>query len=467
MTSAAFRYVNGVLHAEDVPLDRLAAKAGTPCWVYSASALEQRYKAFAAAFAGLDSLVCYSLKANSNQAVIATLGRLGAGVDVVSAGEMHRALAAGIPAGKIVFAGIGKTADEMAEALKAGILQFNVESEPELRLLSKVASARKKTAPVSLRVNPDVDARTHAKIATGKKENKFGIDIAQAAALARLAATLPGIRLQGLAVHIGSQVTDVDPYHDAFARVGELAQELNAAGHSITRLDFGGGLGVVYDPASNSGAPPALDSYAGAVRGALARLPGSGKGIEIVLAPGRWLVADAGILLTRVLYMKSGAAKRFAIVDAAMNDLIRPTLYEAHHPMRPVAEPASRETEVVDVVGPVCETGDFLALDRTLPRLRDGDLLAIEVAGAYGAVMSSTYNARPLAPELLVRKGTWAVIRPRQPLQALIGMDHLPPWIKLPKGPAPSKKPERTPKGRNRRSGKVVSSQRNRKKWRG
>jgi diaminopimelate decarboxylase len=324
-----------------------------------------------------------------------------------------------------------------------------------------VASARKKTAPVSLRVNPDVDARTHAKIATGKKENKFGIDIARAAEVARLAAKLPGIRLQGLAVHIGSQVTDVDPYHDAFARVGKLAQELNADGHAITRLDFGGGLGVVYDPASNSGAPPALEYYAAAVRGALGQLPGGGQGIEIVLAPGRWLVAEAGILLTRVLYMKSGAAKRFAVVDAAMNDLIRPTLYEAHHPMRPVIEPTSRDTEVVDVVGPVCETGDFLALDRRMPKLRDGDLVAIEVAGAYGAVMSSTYNARPLAPELLVRKGTWAVIRPRQSLQALIGMDRLPPWIKLPKEPA------KASKGRNRPTGKIVTSQRRKKKRRG
>ncbi|HEV8679255.1 MAG TPA: alanine racemase, partial [Stellaceae bacterium] len=252
MTDAVFGYRNGVLHAEDVPLDRIAKKVGTPCWVYSAAALEARYRAFAGAFAGLDALVCYSLKANSNQGVIATLGRLGSGVDVVSAGEMQRALAAGIPASKIVFAGIGKTADEMTQALDAGILQFNVESEPELRLLSKVAVARRKTAPVSLRVNPDIDARTHAKIATGKKENKFGIDIGHAPDVARLAKTLPGIALQGLAVHIGSQVTDVDPYHAAFARLGELAGELNSGGHRITRLDFGGGLGVGYDRASNS-----------------------------------------------------------------------------------------------------------------------------------------------------------------------------------------------------------------------
>ncbi len=455
MTETAFRYCHGVLHVEGVPLDRLADKVGTPCWVYSSAALEARYRAFAAAFGGLDALVCYSLKANSNQAVIATLGRLGAGVDVVSAGEMRRALAAGVPASKIVFAGIGKTAEEMAQALDAGILQFNVESEPELRLLSQVATKRRKKAPVSLRVNPDVVARTHAKIATGKTENKCGIDIAPAPAVAKLAATLPGIALQGLAVHIGSQVTDVDPYHAAFARVGELARELNGSGHRLTRLDFGGGLGVVYDPASNSGAPPALGSYADAVRGALSRLPDGGRGIEIVLAPGRWLVAEAGILLTRVVYMKGGIAKRFAIVDAAMNDLIRPTLYEAFHPMRPVSEPQSQAMEVVDVVGPVCETGDFLALGRPLPPLRDGDLLAIEVAGAYGTVMSSTYNTRPLAPELLVRGETWAVIRPRQTVESLIGLDRLPPWIQ----------PKR-PKARNRPSTKRVSQQRSKKRRR-
>jgi diaminopimelate decarboxylase len=460
MSDAPFRYRHGVLHAEGVALPRIAKEVGTPCWIYSAAALEARYRAFTAAFSGLDALVCYSLKANSNQGIIATLGRLGSGVDVVSAGEMQRALAAGIPPSKIVFAGIGKTADEMAQALDAGILQFNVESEPELRLLSKVAMARKKTAPISLRVNPDVDARTHAKIATGKKENKFGIDIAQAADVAQLAKTLPGISLQGLAVHIGSQVTDVDPYHAAFARLGELARELNGNGHRITRLDFGGGLGVVYDRASNSGAPPALASYADAVRGALAKLPNGGKGTEIVLAPGRWLVAEAGILLTRVVYMKHGAAKRFAIVDAAMNDLIRPTLYEAHHPMRPVIEPGSSRTVTVDVVGPVCETGDFLALDRALPPLQEGDLLAIEMAGAYGAVMSSTYNARPLAPELLVQGESWAVIRPRQTVESLIALDRLPPWIK------PAKTKPRGAKGRNRASTKRVSQQRSNKKRR-
>jgi diaminopimelate decarboxylase len=442
-------YRRGVLHAEGVRLDRLAAEIGTPCWVYSAGALEARYRAFANAFAGLNATICYSLKANSNQAVIATFGRLGAGVDVVSAGEMRRALAAGIPARKIVFAGIGKTADEMGQALDAGIAQFNVESEPELRLLSQVAKARRKVAPVSLRINPDVDARTHAKISTGKKENKFGIDLAHAHEVARVAAKLPAIALQGLAVHIGSQLTDVDPHVAAFVRIGELARALIAEGHAISRLDFGGGLGVVYNPEVEGAAPPALDTYAAAVRRALETVGGKGRKFDIVLAPGRWLVAEAGLLLTRVVYMKTGIAKRFAIVDAAMNDLIRPTLYEAFHPMRPVLAPKGAATQAVDVVGPVCETGDFLALNRKLPPLHDGDLLAIEVAGAYGAVMSSTYNTRPLAAEVLVRGTKWAVVRPRQSVQALIGFDKKPPWL------APSRAA-----GRNRPAGKAVSSQR-------
>jgi diaminopimelate decarboxylase len=443
-----FSYRRGVLHAEGVRLDRLAAEIGTPCWVYSAGALAARYRAFAKAFAGLRATICYSLKANSNQAVIATFGRLGAGVDVVSVGEMHRALAAGIPAAKIVFAGIGKTEDEMAQALDAGIAQFNVESEPELRLLSSVAQARRRTAPVSLRVNPDVDARTHAKISTGKKENKFGIDIAHAPDVARLAKTLPAVALQGLAVHIGSQLTDVDPHVAAFAKLGDLARALIGEGHDLRRLDFGGGLGVVYNPAVEGAAPPALDTYAAAVRRALGN---DTKRFEVVLAPGRWLVAEAGLLLTRVVYMKTGVAKRFAIVDAAMNDLVRPTLYEAYHPMRPVIAPADGATETVDVVGPVCETGDFLALSRPLPPLKDGDLLAIDVAGAYGAVMSSTYNTRPLAPELLVRGRTWAVIRPRQTLAALIGLDKIPSWLQ---------------RGRNRAAGKAVSSQGRRRRQR-
>ena len=449
----AFAYRRGVLHADDVRLDRLADAVGTPCWVYSARALEQRYREFADSFRGLDALVCYSLKANSNQAVIATLARLGAGADVVSGGEMRRALAAGIPADKIVFAGVGKTADEMNAALKAGIRQFNVESEPELRLLSRTAAALRKRAPVVLRVNPDVDAKTHAKITTGKKENKFGVDIDLAPRVARLAAELPGIDFRGLAVHIGSQLTSVEPFAAAFQRLAELSNELIAAGVPISRLDFGGGLGVNY----RGEQPPPISWYADAVRSSLDLLPKGGKGVEIVLAPGRWLIAEAGALLTRVIYVKSGTAKRFLIVDGAMNDLLRPAMYDAFHPMRPVVEhPETAAQEAFDVVGPVCETGDLLAAARPLPVLATGDLLAIEVAGAYGAVMSSTYNARTLAPEVLVRGAKWAVVRPRQTIESLIGLDRLPPWLQGGKK-APARKPsarKKQAKKRQSRGGK-------------
>jgi diaminopimelate decarboxylase len=454
-----FHYKNGVLHAEDVSLDSIAEKVGTPCWVYSASALEERYKTFAAAFAGFDATICYSVKANSNQAVISTFARLGSGADVVSVGELHRARAAGIPPKKIVFAGVGKTADEMAAALKIGILQFNVESEPELRLLSHVASRLKKKAPVTLRVNPDVDAETHHKITTGKKENKFGIDIADAREIAKLAASLPGIEMQGLAVHIGSQITEIDPFAAAFARLGELANTLIADGHQLRRLDFGGGLGVTYDSES----PPPLEisanannSYVGAVRGALDLLPNRGKGIGIIFEPGRWLVANAGILLTRVNFTKVGSDKSFVIVDAAMNDLIRPTLYESFHRIRPVRETTpDAATAAVDVVGPVCETGDYFALDRALPALGEGALVAVEDTGAYGATMSSTYNTRPLAPELLVKQAKFAVVRPRQSLATLIGLDRLPPWLGK-----PSKSSKQPKKGVSRQVGKSKKGRR-------
>lgn len=418
-----FQYRRGVLHAESVRLDRLADTVGTPAYVYSHQALVARYRAFAGAFAGLDATVCYSVKANSNQAIIATFARLGAGADVVSQGELFRALAAGVPADKIVFAGVGKTAEELEAGLKAGIMQFNVESENELRLLSQVAARKKRRAPVALRINPDVDALTHEKISTGKHENKFGIEIPRARELARLAATLPGIELQGLAVHIGSQITTVEPFAAAFARMAELARELITAGHPIRRFDMGGGLGVVY----NNESPLDLAAYAGAVRAAVDGLP-----VHVVLEPGRYLVADAGILLSRVIYMKEGADKRFAIVDAAMTELIRPALYEAHHPVTPVAEPRrGANLAAIDVVGPVCESGDVIAIDRPLPPLADGDLIAIGVAGAYGAVMSSTYNTRPLAPEILVDGRRHFVIRPRQQYKDLIDLDHLPPgWAR-------------------------------------
>jgi diaminopimelate decarboxylase len=415
---SGFHYRRGVLHAEDMRLDKLAEAVGTPAYVYSYQALAARYRAFAAAFAGLDATVCYSVKANSNQAIIATFARLGAGADVVSQGELLRALAAGVPPAKIVFAGVGKTADELAAGLKAGILQFNVESENELRLLAQVATRLKRRAPLALRINPDVDALTHEKIATGKHENKFGIEIPRARELAKLAASLPSLDLQGLAVHIGSQITTVEPFAAAFARMAELARELLAAGHRIRRFDMGGGLGVVYD----SETPPDLSSYAAAVRAAVDGLP-----VHVVLEPGRYLVAEAGILLSRVIYMKEGAEKRFAIIDAAMTDLIRPALYEAHQPVIPVAEPrAGANLATIDVVGPVCESGDVIAVDRALPPLADGDLVAIGMAGAYGAVMSSTYNTRPLAPEILVDGARHTVIRRRQAYKDLIAMDHLP-----------------------------------------
>jgi diaminopimelate decarboxylase len=419
----AFHYKNGVLHAEDVPLPALAARHGTPAYVYSTAALTERYRDFAASLSGLPVTICYALKANSNQAVIATFARLGAGADIVSAGELKRALAANVPPKKIVFAGVGKTEAEMALALDSGILQFNVESEPELRALSRVAEARGRTAAVCLRINPDVDAQTHAKITTGKSENKFGIELVRASEIADLAARLPGIELQAVGIHIGSQLTSIEPFRAAFARVAELARTLLGRGHALKRIDFGGGLGVSY----GNGAGPDLKAYAQAVRDAV-----RGLQLDIILEPGRYLVADAGILLTRVIYMKDGITKRFAIVDGAMNDLIRPTLYEAWMPIRPVAEPAAgAPTSPVDVVGPICESGDYLALDRPLPPLVAGDLIAIGAAGAYGAVMASTYNSRPLAPEILVNGSEAAIIRPRESLDALIAADRLPPWLEL------------------------------------
>ena len=424
---SAFAYRRGGLHAEDVPLERIAAEVGTPVYVYSTATLLARYRDFERAFAGLKATICYALKANGNQAVVATLARAGAGADIVSEGELKRALAAGVAPERIVFAGVGKSEGEMRAALAAGIKQFNVESEPELRLLSRVARTAGRIAPVNLRINPDVDANTHAKITTGRTENKFGIDIASVDRVAALARELPGLELRGLAVHIGSQLTSVSPFRDAFARLGEVARRLIGNGHRITNLDFGGGVGIPYD----RDAPPDLGDYAAAVRDAVA-----GLDVEIVLEPGRFLVAEAGVLLSRVIYMKDGGVKRFAIVDAAMNDLIRPTLYEAFHPIRPVREPLPHaDPVVVDVVGPICESGDVLASDRPLPPLDAGDLIAIGAAGAYGAVMASTYNARPLVPEVLVDGDRFAVVRPRQTHEELIALDRLPPWLEDVKAP--------------------------------
>lgn len=416
-----FNYRDGALHAEDVPLSRIAEAVGTPAYVYSQSTLEAHYRAFADAFAGQKATVCYAVKANSNQAVIRLLARMGAGADVLSEGELRRALGAGVPAAKIVFSGVGKSRHEIALALEAGVGQINIESEPELALISDVASAMGKRAAVALRVNPDVDAHTHEKITTGRKENKFGIDIDRAPAIYDRAGKMPGIEVVGVAVHIGSQLTDLTPFRDAFALVAELVGRLRAAGHDIRRLDLGGGLGVPYQDE----VPPSPAEYAAVVKDVAGPL-----GVEVVLEPGRLITANAGILLTRVLFVKEGDSKTFVVVDAGMNDLIRPTLYDAWHRIVPVAErPRGTPERPVDVVGPVCETGDIFARDRALPVLNSGDLLAVRSAGAYGAVMASTYNSRPLLPEVLVKGASFAVIRPRQTIEELMGLDVMPDWL--------------------------------------
>jgi diaminopimelate decarboxylase len=363
------------------------------------------------------------MKANSNQAVLKTLARLGSGADVVSEGELKRALAAGIPRDKIMFSGIGKTARELALAVDEGILCVNVESEPELELLSTIAASKGRTAHVSMRVNPDVDAQTHAKIATGKAENKFGIPISRARAVYAQAAKLPGLTVAGVDMHIGSQITTLKPFDDAFTLLTDLVRGLRADGHHIEHVDLGGGLGIPYR--DDNEPPPDPAAYAEVVKRATRDLD-----CTLIFEPGRLIVGNAGILVTRVLYVKRGETKNFVIVDAAMNDLIRPTLYDAHHQIQPVAEPSPQARRLVaDVVGPVCESGDYLALDRDLPEPKPGDLLAVMSAGAYGAVQSGTYNTRPLVPEVLVRGAEWAVVRPRLEADAIIALDRLPPWL--------------------------------------
>jgi diaminopimelate decarboxylase len=416
-----FTYKNGALHAEGVPLARIAEAVDTPAYVYSSATLVHHFRTFADAFKGQDAEVCYAVKANSNQAVITTLAREGAGADVLSEGEMRRATAAGIPASRMVFSGVGKSRSEIALALSEGISQINVESEPELELISEIAASMNTRAPIALRVNPDVDAHTHEKITTGRKENKFGIDIARAPAVYQRAAALPGINVVGVAVHIGSQLTDLTPFRDAFTLVAELVTELRAAGHDISRLDLGGGLGVPY----RDEVPPAPADYAAMVKQTVGHL-----GARLVFEPGRLIAANAGILLTRVLYVKTGDTKTFVVVDAGMNDLIRPTLYDAWHTIVPVNEPARDAPQgTVDVVGPVCETGDIFAANRALVLPQAGDLLAIRSAGAYGAVMASSYNSRPLLPEIMVHGSDFAVVRPRQTVAELMGQDRLPDWL--------------------------------------
>jgi diaminopimelate decarboxylase len=418
-----FEYRGGVMHAEAVSLDALAAAVGTPFYCYSTATLTRHYTVFAGAFADVDALVCYAMKANSNQAVLRTLAKLGAGADVVSGGELKRARAAGIPPEKIMFSGVGKTAAELALAIDEGILCINVESEPELALLSEIAAGKGARAHVSVRVNPDVDAKTHHKIATGKAENKFGIPISRAREVYAHAAKLPGIAVAGVDMHIGSQITDLDPFGNAFALLAEFVRELRGDGHAISHVDLGGGLGIPYR--DNNEPPPSPDAYAAVVKKATRDL-----NCRLIFEPGRLIVGNAGILVTRVEFVKHGDAKNFVIVDAGMNDLIRPTLYEAYHAIQPVIEPARDARRIVaDVVGPVCESGDFLAKDRDLPEPGPGDLLAVMSAGAYGAVQAGTYNTRALVPEVLVNGADWALIRPRVEVEQLIALDRLPPWL--------------------------------------
>ena len=413
-----------VLHAEEIDLADLAAAVGTPFYCYSTATLERHYRVFADAFAGApDTLVCFSIKANSNLGVLATLARQGAGMDVVSEGELRRALAVRVPPDKIVFSGVGKTREEMAFALDTGIFAFNVESEPELRALSEIAIAHERTARIAFRVNPDVDAKTHHKIATGKAENKFGVPFAEAHSLYTLASKLPGIEVAGIHMHIGSQITDLAPFRNAFALLHELIGMLRTQGFAISFVNLGGGLGIPYR--NDQPAPPLPDDYARLVKEEV-----GGLGVRLLFEPGRMIAGNAGVLVSRVLYIKRGDAKTFTIVDAAMNDLMRPTLYEAYHEILPVVEPAAGTPIVVtDVAGPVCETGDYLALARPLPELRAGDLISVMTAGAYGAVLASEYNSRLLVPEVLVAGNKYSVTRQRTSYDDMLAKELLPNWL--------------------------------------
>lgn len=417
-----FAYRNGTLYAEDVDLTALASEVATPFYVYSTATLERHYQVLEDAFAGLDHMICYSAKANSNIAVLKTLGSKGAGLDIVSQGELRRAQAAGIPAERIVFSGVGKTREEMTAALSAGIYCFNVESQAELEALSSVATEMGTQAPVALRINPDVDAGTHHKISTGRAEDKFGIAWGDASLVYALAATLPGIHVTGIDMHIGSQITRLEPYEQAFSRLGSLVTQLRAEGHEIAHVDLGGGLGIPYR--NEDELPPHPDEYANTIKQQVAHLE-----CKILIEPGRMIAGNAGILVTKVIFIKPGEAKSFVIVDAAMNDLVRPTLYDAHHEVMPVAEQTDAADKMTaDIVGPVCETGDFLAKDRQVPKLVPDDLIAIMSAGAYGAVLSNSYNSRPLVPEVLVKGDQWALIRPRQTYEQMLGAESFADW---------------------------------------
>jgi diaminopimelate decarboxylase len=418
-----FLYKNGQLHAEDVAVAEIAKAVGTPFYLYSAATFRRHYMLFEEALAGMDHLICFAMKANGNLAILKLMADLGAGIDVVSGGEYTKARAAGVPGARIVFSGVGKTPAEMELALTGGIRQFNVESEPELAALSRVATRLGKTAPITIRVNPDVDAKTHAKIATGKSENKFGIPIAKAREAYKQAAELPGIEVVGVDVHIGSQLTDLTPYEAAFSKVAELTHQLRDDGHTIKRLDLGGGLGIPY--ARSNEAPPLPLEYGEVVRRTVGDL-----GCEIEIEPGRLIAGNAGIMVSSVIYLKHGEGRDFLILDAAMNDLIRPAMYEAHHDIIPVIEPApGTEQSLVDIVGPICESGDTFAKQRHMPPLQADDLVAFRSAGAYGAVMASEYNARPLIPEVLVDGDQFAVIRARPSFEDMINRDTVPPWL--------------------------------------
>lgn len=418
-----FLYRDGALHAEDVPVAEIAAKVGTPFYCYSTATLLRHFRLFDEALNGIDHLVCYAMKAASNQAILKTLAQAGAGMDVVSGGEYARAIAAGVPGDKIVFSGVGKTAEEIRAALTGGIRQFNVESEPEMEVINAVALELGKVAPITVRVNPDVDAKTHAKIATGKSENKFGIPIARAREVYARAAALPGLKVVGIDVHIGSQLTDLEPFRQAYRKVADLTKSLRKDGHEIIRLDLGGGLGIPYTRSNE--APPLPVEYGAMIKEELGHL-----GCEIEIEPGRLIAGNAGIMVSKVIYVKSGEGRDFLILDGAMNDLLRPAMYEAHHDIVPVMEPeAGVEQQPYDIVGPVCETGDTFAKERMMTPLAPDDLVAFRSAGAYGAVMASEYNTRPLIPEVLVHGDQFAVIRERPTFDEMMNRDTIPEWL--------------------------------------
>ena len=418
-----FLYRDGALCAEDVPVAEIAAAVGTPFYVYSTATLLRHFRLFDEALEGTDHLVCYAMKAASNQAILKTLAQAGAGMDVVSQGEYLRAKAAGVPGDRIVFSGVGKTADEIRCALSGGIRQFNVESEPEMEVINAVALELGTRAPITIRINPDVDAKTHAKIATGKSENKFGIPISRASEVYAHAASLPGLEVVGIDVHIGSQLTELAPFEAAYRKVAELTETLRAEGHDIRRLDLGGGLGIPYTRSNE--APPLPMDYGALIKRTLGHL-----GCEIEIEPGRLIAGNAGLMVSKVIYVKSGEGRDFLIVDGAMNDLIRPAMYEAHHDIVPVIEPEPGiESQPYDIVGPVCETGDTFAKQREMPPLQAGDLIAFRSAGAYGAVMASEYNSLPLVPEVRVHGDQFAVIRRRPSFDEMINRDTIPEWL--------------------------------------